>query len=166
MATNIGTAAAFTTANMKPAPGEQIDAVWGQNIADNTGFVYHMDRLAVHGRLDLIPMTVASSTADKRGTWFFLTPPVPSYLKGTANIFKSDTTSDVMTGVLYVNGVAVHTLSRAAGTSNGTSGGFSYDISGLTANTIYPISYRLQTISTGQGYCADATFSAFVSHTP
>jgi hypothetical protein len=36
MATSIGSAAAFTSGNMKPLAGEQIDAIWGQNIADNT----------------------------------------------------------------------------------------------------------------------------------
>lgn len=39
MASNVGSTAAFTSGNMKPAAGEQIDAVWGQNIADNTGFL-------------------------------------------------------------------------------------------------------------------------------
>lgn len=43
MATNIGTNPAFTTANMKPASGEQIDALWGQNIADNTGYCYERE---------------------------------------------------------------------------------------------------------------------------
>lgn len=37
MATNISPAASWTGSNMKPASGEQIDALWGQNIADNTG---------------------------------------------------------------------------------------------------------------------------------
>jgi hypothetical protein len=37
MASNIASTAGFTSANMKPASGEQIDALWGQNIADNTG---------------------------------------------------------------------------------------------------------------------------------
>jgi hypothetical protein len=42
MADNITTSAAFATANMKPAAagGENIDATWGRNIADNTGFLY------------------------------------------------------------------------------------------------------------------------------
>lgn len=39
MATSIGSSAAFTSGNMKPAAGEQIDALWGQNIADNTAFL-------------------------------------------------------------------------------------------------------------------------------
>lgn len=39
MATSIGSSAAFTSGNMKPASGEQIDALWGQNISDNTAFL-------------------------------------------------------------------------------------------------------------------------------
>lgn len=41
MASSITSAAAFATANMKPVPDEQIDALWGQNVADNTGFLYY-----------------------------------------------------------------------------------------------------------------------------
>lgn len=39
MASNITSSGSFATALMKPASGEQIDALWGQNIADNTGFL-------------------------------------------------------------------------------------------------------------------------------
>lgn len=39
MATSIGSSAAFTSASMKPASGEQIDALWGDNMADNTAFL-------------------------------------------------------------------------------------------------------------------------------
>lgn len=39
MATSFGSAASFTFGNMKPASGEQIDSLWGQNIADNTGYL-------------------------------------------------------------------------------------------------------------------------------
>ena len=41
MASSITSAASFATSNMKPVSGEQIDALWGQNIADNTGYVYY-----------------------------------------------------------------------------------------------------------------------------
>lgn len=40
MANPITTTAAFATANMKPAPDEQTDALWGQNMADNAGYVF------------------------------------------------------------------------------------------------------------------------------
>jgi hypothetical protein len=40
MASNIGTNSVFATLNMKPATGEQADALWAQNMGDNTGHVY------------------------------------------------------------------------------------------------------------------------------
>src|SRR5690349_7631702 len=42
MADNILNSASFATANMKPAAagGENIDSVWGRNLADNTGYVF------------------------------------------------------------------------------------------------------------------------------
>jgi len=44
MASDITSSASFTESNMKPANSEVIPAVWGQNIADNTGFLYHDER--------------------------------------------------------------------------------------------------------------------------
>ncbi len=40
MASDITPSAAFATANLKPIPDEQADALWAQSIADNTGFLY------------------------------------------------------------------------------------------------------------------------------
>lgn len=39
MATSFGSTSTFTFGNMKPAAGEQLDSLWGQNVADNTGFL-------------------------------------------------------------------------------------------------------------------------------
>lgn len=43
MASNIGTNGTFTTSNMKPASGEVIDALWGQNLGDNLGYLFHKE---------------------------------------------------------------------------------------------------------------------------
>lgn len=43
MASNIGTLESFATANMKPVAGEQIDALWGQNVSGNTGYNYYKE---------------------------------------------------------------------------------------------------------------------------
>lgn len=51
MASNIATTAAFTGSNMKPAPGEQGDALWAQGIADNTGHVYYRHQPMESGRI-------------------------------------------------------------------------------------------------------------------
>lgn len=41
MASHLTTAAdTFNTSNMKPASGEQADALWAQNLVDNTGHLY------------------------------------------------------------------------------------------------------------------------------
>jgi hypothetical protein len=69
MATNLGTAAAFTTANMKPAPGEQVDAIWGQNIADNTGHLYF--RKLPGPCFGCSPQQDSSAAGTYRGTHFF-----------------------------------------------------------------------------------------------
>ena len=39
MATILGSSEVFNTANMKPEPDEQIDSLWGQNLADNISYV-------------------------------------------------------------------------------------------------------------------------------
>jgi hypothetical protein len=43
MASTLGTNALFATSNMKPASGEQADALWAQNLADNTAFLFHRE---------------------------------------------------------------------------------------------------------------------------
>jgi hypothetical protein len=63
MSTSIGSAAAFSYANMKPASGEQIDALWGQNVADNTAFLR-----AVSLQVYLSPRGEAPEDAWIRGT--------------------------------------------------------------------------------------------------
>lgn len=49
MASNVASTAGFTSANMKPASGEQIDALWGQNIADNTGNLRQRPNYFING---------------------------------------------------------------------------------------------------------------------
>ena len=41
MASNIDNTSSFTTSNMKPSADEETAALWGQNIAENTGYLYH-----------------------------------------------------------------------------------------------------------------------------
>jgi hypothetical protein len=51
MANNIvPSTASFTTTNMKPANDEIINSLWGQNAADNTGFLYNaLEDLVIGG---------------------------------------------------------------------------------------------------------------------
>lgn len=46
MANSITTNATFATANMKPVPDEQIDALWGQNVGDNCGNLFYKEEVA------------------------------------------------------------------------------------------------------------------------
>jgi hypothetical protein len=68
MASNIGTDALFTTPNMKPASGEQVDALWGQNIADNTGFLYFRK---VFGPYFGFSQPASAAAGTYRGTHYF-----------------------------------------------------------------------------------------------
>jgi len=45
MANDITNSATFTLGNMKPEHSEVIPALWGQNAADNTGFLYYRDQM-------------------------------------------------------------------------------------------------------------------------
>lgn len=45
MSSSLTTSSAFSTASMKPDPGEQGDAIWAQKIAENTGHVYYREQM-------------------------------------------------------------------------------------------------------------------------
>lgn len=75
MASNIGTNAQFTTSNMKPASGEQLDALWGQNIADNTGHLLYRPYFVPAPCMHFSGTNNSSSRPVSYGTtWFFKTP--------------------------------------------------------------------------------------------
>ena len=61
MATDLGTtnASMFNTGNMKPESGNQTDALWGQNLSDNTAFLRWNDPWAVRPLFNLAPSCIA-----------------------------------------------------------------------------------------------------------
>jgi hypothetical protein len=71
MASNIGTNAAFATANMKPASSEQGDALWAQNVADNTGHVYFRE----------IPIPMYGAASAQNNVWMFTKRPSHNAIK-------------------------------------------------------------------------------------
>lgn len=73
MANNITTNATFATANMKPVPDEQIDALWGQNSGDNQGYLFYKEE----------PIPVVSSSINSNTFFFFTKKPGKSGLKFT-----------------------------------------------------------------------------------
>lgn len=74
MASNIGSDAGFTSTNMKPASGEQVDSLWGQNVADNTGYLRaRLIPLFQHFNVEYTYATsFASSASDRVGTQYML----------------------------------------------------------------------------------------------
>ncbi len=62
MALDIGTTASFTTGNMKPETGDQADSLWGQNIADNTGYLYYQPK-QVHVPVNGFDLQFSENTA-------------------------------------------------------------------------------------------------------
>ncbi len=68
MASNIGTLSQFATSNMKPDNGEQIDSLWGQNIADNTGYLYYLPQTVNFGVAEVIGQINGVGAASVTGT--------------------------------------------------------------------------------------------------
>lgn len=67
MANNIGTTNTFNTSNMKPEADEEIPAIWGQNMADNLGYLYYGKNLQ-HFRFQN-PSYVTTSTYARGTDW-------------------------------------------------------------------------------------------------
>lgn len=144
MADNITNTAAFATANMKPAAagGENIDAVWGRNIADNTGYNFwrktpgpgYSDRIN-GGGADLA--NAGTHYVNHRREWPYLTGSFT--LKGTASVTVT------AHGTILVNGVVAFGTSinlTAAGGVLTASGSFVYDKSALTHDTDYKVVFK------------------------
>jgi hypothetical protein len=67
MANNIDNTSSFTTSNMKPSADEETAALWGQNIAENTGYLYHQkDTISF---APLVQGTTVLATGD--GDWTY-----------------------------------------------------------------------------------------------
>lgn len=137
MASDIGTTAGFTTANMRPASGEQIDALWGQNISDNTGFMYYLPWPGptishTNGTNDL---------TDYRGTYYFQKRAGMGTFIGSMNGTVHSSGADV-TVKLWVNGSNLYSLTTSA---SGTAfkGGLYYYMTGLSNGSFYEVSYQV-----------------------
>lgn len=134
MASSIGTLAAYNYANMKPASGEQLDALWGQNIADSSGYNYYHE----------IPIPMYTNTA-QLNTFFFTKRASHNGLKwvgrgqhGTSGVQISYMWVWDHTGTVAGGGAA--SLLNATNTVTMNSGGtqrFDMDISTLTDGVQY-----------------------------
>lgn len=104
MASNIGTASSFTTTNMKPASGEQIDALWGQNISDNSGYNYYKQ----------IPMSAWDDAGlSNLRAWTFTKGPAHSAIKWLGR--GQHGTTGVQQMIMWVWGTAGTVANNGAG---------------------------------------------------
>lgn len=144
MASNITNAAVFGTANMKPDPGEQADALWAQKIAENTGYLFYRRYQG-----PTITYSHPNNTPHHpTGTYYFQKQTGLEYLHGSGFAFISSNT----------NGIEVNFKCDATTiftrTGNGTifKFGTSVPISHLTNGSFYELTFDVDAI-TNTGSC-------------
>lgn len=79
MASDITISNTFSNVNMKPASSEIIDVVWGQKMAENTGYLYYEPKLLCSFTAGLEQQNTVSGT--------FWTKKMPSYTNITGTFF-------------------------------------------------------------------------------
>lgn len=165
MALNILTTAIWTGSHMKPENGEQVDALWGQNLADNTGYLFYRPergpQWADHGRSDTAVNLV------NIGTYWFRKSTGKGTMAGSYTLRKQ-TTSTVDRTIamsLWVDGTAVLTNKTVTANSNinVVSGSFAKSISHLTDGSYYTISFAgTRFLDDTAGFC-DSDVSSWLT---
>ena len=153
MASDITNGVDFNKTNMKPDPDEEISALWGQNIADNTGYLYYKPELICNttASLDIYNGYTDSSGNRPRsmGTLSFRKDPSFDTIVGTLRTYKKQDTgnnSDTAgSAYLYVDDVLKVSVDYGASITDeynaGT--GVSIDVSALSNDTDYTIAYKI-----------------------
>lgn len=135
MATNLGStdSTSFNTTNMKPESGEQIDALWAQNIGDNLSYLFWgMERKA----FDLsVQNDLEGRATDVDGTAFWTKISSHDTLHGTY-VFDWASTGDLGNGTFYLDGTVI----VASKVTAGSIGGIAWDQSHLTDGEVYAAS--------------------------
>lgn len=144
MANSITTAASFTTSNMKPVPDEQIDALWGQNIADNTGYLYY--RKIPGPSFGCSPQQDSSFSGTYRGTYFFEKAPGMGTFFGSF-IGSAAAGNPVIT--VGMNGTSLFSQS-ASGTLYSLTIGT--DLAGIANGDMVAVGWKM-TVPSGAGEC-------------
>jgi len=152
MATNLGsTGLTWQTTNMKPESGEQIDALWGQNTADNTAAAYHgyLNPLRTVGTTILGELNYFylesyaeyNSTSRKDEVYFYKKDGLDTLLGTLIGTYSSEGISTYGTVTLLVGGGTAFVWGTHAGenTTRTRNESFSYDISGLTGDIMYKV---------------------------
>ena len=137
MAQNIQTNAAFSTAYMKPDPDDVGDALWGQKIGDNTGWLYYKpEKVADFHAVGLFTGSDFNIPMDANGTTWFRKYPNKNTLFGTYG--GTNSTLGTCEGSIAGSSIfAIHNSGIRFLNS------FSMDISGLTNGSWYPINVHV-----------------------
>lgn len=132
MANDITNSNSFTESNMKPDSGEIIDAVWGQKIAENTGYVYYEPKLLCSFTAGLEQENTISGT--------FWTKKLPSFTNITGTFFGTMSTApSIPYNNLWIDGTLV-----ASQTSTGVSNlAVNWDATYQTDGVDFPIQWQM-----------------------
>ena len=162
MATDIDNTAEFSFNNMKPAADEEITALWGKNIADNTGFLRNLPTL-----VSSFSNTITHENHD------YATYVGTTHFKKLANFNTLHGTFYAETGTLlfhkgsmylYVNGVEVGSAyfpgdnTRQYGHDT-----IDVDVSSFTDNADYPITWKYKAVEYAFGGSWDINVNLGVS---
>lgn len=134
------TTAAFATLNMKPVPDEQVDSLWGQNIADNTGFLYKRafaDRPELSFTLTS-PMDWDTYFNPMHGTFWFIKRDFPS---GNGTFYGSISGRQNTVGAGYVK-IRMNGTLLVDTTAASFDLGFGTDLGGIAAGAFVPVTYE------------------------
>jgi len=139
--------ASFTTTNMKPANSEVIPAVWGQNVADNTGYLkYQIETKKEIACTYNFGTNSADGLTGLENQYFHLGG-LRDLMEGTIAI-KSAGDAGVTADVdVYIDGSVGTTLTmtRSGGIGNYTyENSFSESVSSLTNDLDYPFKIDLK----------------------
>ena len=130
---------------MKPESDEQIDTLWGQNMADNLAVFWTRDRLLTSINTIIEP---GGASRDYWGTVFFKKYSPWDRIHGTivgTNGASSGADQHIR---LWVNSVEIASGTMAWGASEEK--GFTYDSSSLSDDTEYKLSWLIEN-DQGQG---------------
>lgn len=146
MASDITNGAQFATSNMKPAPGEQADALWAQKVADNTGYLWYRHWPGPTADVDYI--SDASGYGGFDGTWrgtkFFRKEVQHGTLYGSYVCIFGGANNQGME--LFVNNVSI--LARNTAGSGYMTGSFEATIGALTDGNTYEFTHHLKAPNT------------------
>ena len=135
MASDITSSAQFATANMKPDPGEQGDALWAQKVADNSGYLWFMHKPgptidAYSQRLHANSFSAGDGTF--QGTKFFRKETNYGTLYGS---YVGNFSGAGQGLEIFVNGASL--INRNTSGAGALTGSLSVSVSGLSDGNIY-----------------------------